>query len=88
MLPVITTGKTTGRRSSGFLIRDVITGLKAANKYLQLQIFLIDEAGDKLFQQIMACPEYYPTRCEMEVLQHQSDKIARVWLRGNKMGQS
>jgi len=77
MFPLITTGKTTGRRSSGFH-HEVITGLKAANKYLQSKYFY-DEAGDKLFQQIMACPEYYPTRCEMEVLQYQSDKIAQVF---------
>ena len=77
MFPVTTTGKTAVRRSSGFH-HDVINGLKAANKYLQSKYFY-DEAGDKLFQQIMACPEYYPTRCEMEILQHQSDKIANAF---------
>ncbi|HEX9510768.1 MAG TPA: L-histidine N(alpha)-methyltransferase [Puia sp.] len=77
MFPVITTGKTAGRHSSGFH-HDVTNGLKAANKYLQSKYFY-DEAGDKLFQQIMACPEYYPTRCEMEILQHQSDKIANAF---------
>ena len=28
----------------------------------------------------MACPEYYPTRCELEILQHQSGKMARLFL--------
>jgi dimethylhistidine N-methyltransferase len=74
MLSAITNAKTAGRHLSGFY-HDVINGLKAANKYLQSKYFY-DEAGDRLFQQIMACPEYYPTRCEMEILQHQSGKIA------------
>ena len=79
MLSVTTTGKVAGRRLSGFYT-DVINGLKASNKHLYSKYFY-DEAGDKLFQQIMACPEYYPTRCEMEIMQHQSDSIVR-WLQG------
>ncbi|HEV2353254.1 MAG TPA: L-histidine N(alpha)-methyltransferase, partial [Puia sp.] len=35
--------------------------------------------GDKLFQQIMASPEYYPTRCEMEILQHRSQQMVRLF---------
>lgn len=77
MFPVITTGKTIGRRISGFH-SDVISGLKAANKYLQSKYFY-DETGDRIFQQIMASPEYYPTRCEMEILQHQSGKITDLF---------
>lgn len=77
MFPVITTGKAAGRRSSVFY-NDVINGLKAANKYLQSKYFY-DQAGDRLFQQIMACPEYYPTRCEMEILQHQSGNMADLF---------
>jgi len=76
MLSAITTaGKVAIRRSSGFY-HDVMNGLKASQKYLQSKYFY-DEAGDKLFQQIMASPEYYPTRCEMEILQHRSGQIAR-----------
>jgi len=81
MLSAIINGKTAGRRSSGFY-NDVINGLKAANKYLQSKYFY-DGTGDRLFQQIMACPEYYPTRCEMEILQHQSGKIADLFCEGN-----
>jgi L-histidine N-alpha-methyltransferase len=65
------------RRHSSFY-GDVIEGLQAENKHLSSKYFY-DEAGDKLFQQIMACPEYYPTRCEMEILQHQSGKMARLF---------
>jgi L-histidine N-alpha-methyltransferase len=77
MFPVTTNGKIEGRRFSVFY-NDVINGLRAENKYLPSKYFY-DEAGDKLFQQIMACPEYYPTRCEMEILQHQSGNMARLF---------
>ena len=66
-----------GPRLSSFY-KDVMTGLRATHKYLQSKYFY-DEAGDKLFQQIMACPEYYPTRCEMEILLHQSTGLAELF---------
>src|SRR5687768_11166290 len=43
-------------------------GLSAAPKTLPSWI-LYDSLGDKIFQSIMAMPEYYPTRCEVEILQ-------------------
>jgi dimethylhistidine N-methyltransferase len=71
-----TNGKIAGRRSAFY--NDVINGLRAENKYLPSKYFY-DETGDKLFQQIMACPEYYPTRCEMEIMQHQSPRMAQLF---------
>lgn len=55
--------------------RDVLAGLNAKDKYLDAKYFY-DDNGDRIFQQIMACPEYYPTRCEMEVMQEQSAQIS------------
>lgn len=72
------TNTTLTARRSGNFCRDVIDGLRAEHKYLSSKYFY-DETGDKLFQQIMACPEYYPTRCELEILQHQADKMARLF---------
>jgi dimethylhistidine N-methyltransferase len=72
------TATLTARRSSTFY-SDVINGLRAEHKYLSSKYFY-DENGDKLFQRIMACPEYYPTRCEMEIMQHQSGKMARFFM--------
>src|SRR6202012_5819459 len=69
--------KLNGRRASTFY-HEVVSGLRAANKYLSSKYFY-DETGDKLFQQIMASPEYYPTRCEMEIMQHQSGKMAKLF---------
>jgi len=74
MFAVTSARKLAGRRLSAFH-EEVINGLKASQKYLQSKYFY-DETGDKLFQQIMASPEYYLTRCEMEIMQHQSPAIA------------
>jgi len=77
MFSVTSTRKLTGRHLSGFY-QDVINGLRASQKYLQSKYFY-DETGDKLFQQIMASPEYYLTRCEMEIMQHQSPAMADLF---------
>lgn len=65
-------------RSSVFY-KEVLDGLLAENKYLPSKYFY-DETGDKIFQQIMACPEYYLTRCEMDIMQHQSPAMARQFV--------
>lgn len=66
-------------RGSSTFYTDVINGLRAEHKYLSSKYFY-DETGDKLFQQIMASPEYYPTRCELDILQHQSGKMAQIFM--------
>lgn len=38
---------------------------------------LYDKAGDKLFEQIMQLPEYYPTRCEFEIFKRHKDELAQ-----------
>lgn len=54
---------------------DVYKGLTSAPKYL-LSKYIYDQKGDKLFQQIMAMPEYYLTRCELEILENHTQLIA------------
>ena len=56
---------------------DVVKGLQSFPKTLQSKYFY-DKNGDKLFQQIMASPEYYLTDCEMEILAEQSGGIATI----------
>ena len=73
----VTTAMPAARRNANFR-KDVLDGLRAENKHLSSKYFY-DETGDKLFQQIMACPEYYPTRCEMEIMQHQSGRMAQFF---------
>ncbi|KAA2243278.1 L-histidine N(alpha)-methyltransferase [Chitinophaga agrisoli] len=55
--------------------RDVITGLRATSKYLQSKYFY-DAAGDKLFQDIMECEDYYPFACELEIFMRQTAALA------------
>lgn len=43
---------------------------------------LYDQAGDKLFQQIMRLPEYYPTSCEYEILQSHKQDLAHYFTEG------
>src|SRR5260221_1655521 len=71
-----TTLKQAGRRSAFY--NDVIDGLRAETQFLSYKSFY-DETGDKLFEQIMACREYYPTRCEMEIMQLQSGEMAKLF---------
>ena len=59
---------------------DVIKGLSAHPKFL-LSKYFYDAAGDRLFQRIMACPEYYLTRSEMEILDHQTEELCAVILK-------
>ena len=47
-------------------LEDVILGLSSSPKTLSSKYFY-DDAGDKLFQQIMALDEYYLTDCEHEI---------------------
>jgi L-histidine N-alpha-methyltransferase len=60
---------------------DVITGLQASPRYMQSKYFY-DTAGDKLFQDIMNCDEYYPTNCEQEIFAEQTESLANAIMVG------
>lgn len=49
-------------------------GLSADQKKLPGWLFY-DEKGDELFRQIMRMPEYYPTRCEYDILQKYKEDL-------------
>ncbi len=53
---------------------DTMEGLRKPQKTMMSKYFY-DAKGDGIFQQIMAMPEYYLTRSEMEIFQHQKDEI-------------
>lgn len=53
----------------------VLKGLSGPRKSLASWLFY-DETGDRIFQQIMRIPQYYPTRCEYDILQqYKSDLL-------------
>ena len=57
---------------------DVLEGLQAKPKYLSSKYFY-DEAGSRLFQQIMHIPEYYLTDCELEIFQDKGNSIIQAY---------
>ncbi|MDC6365769.1 MULTISPECIES: L-histidine N(alpha)-methyltransferase [Flavobacteriaceae] len=58
--------------------QEVYEGLTAYPKYLSSKYFY-DEVGDKLFQDIMAMPEYYLTDCEFNILQKHKEDIVQLF---------
>ena len=56
---------------------DVIAGLRSTPKRLNSKYFY-DANGDKLFQELMNSPEYYPTNCELEIFSEKTAEIANA----------
>ncbi|HEK21962.1 MULTISPECIES: L-histidine N(alpha)-methyltransferase [unclassified Mucilaginibacter] len=59
--------------------KDTIAGLTALPKHLNSKYFY-DAHGDKLFQDLMNCEEYYPTNCEMEIFTTQTAEICQTMM--------
>ncbi|MBL4675268.1 MAG: L-histidine N(alpha)-methyltransferase [Mucilaginibacter sp.] len=57
--------------------KDVMAGLTSTPKHLDSKYFY-DAHGDKLFQDLMNCEEYYPTNCEMEIFTNQTADICKA----------
>ncbi|MGO4912842.1 L-histidine N(alpha)-methyltransferase [Leeuwenhoekiella sp. W20_SRS_FM14] len=57
---------------------EVYEGLTAFPKYLSSKWFY-DMKGDKLFQKIMALPEYYLTECERSIIEENKADIAQLF---------
>lgn len=55
----------------------VLRGLGSAPKQIPCK-FLYDPRGSALFEEICALEEYYPTRCELEILERHAAEIARL----------
>jgi dimethylhistidine N-methyltransferase len=64
-------------------LQDVLKGLQSTPKYLQSKYFY-DKRGDKLFQKIMQCKEYYLTDCEMEIFSTQTSELADIIIGQNQ----
>ena len=58
---------------------DVLEGLKSKPKKLHSKYFY-DKIGDRLFQQIMAMPEYYLTNCEMDIFKNKTSDLSKIIL--------
>ncbi|MAB38593.1 MAG: L-histidine N(alpha)-methyltransferase [Aequorivita sp.] len=58
--------------------KEVFDGLSAYPKYLSSKYFY-DKKGDRLFQDIMAMPEYYLTGCEFQILSSHTGTIGELF---------
>lgn len=56
-------------------LKEVLQDLSQTQKSLNSKYFY-DGKGDKLFQEIMDCPEYYPTNCEKEIFRDRTTALA------------
>ena len=61
---------------------DVLHGLTTKQKAISSRYFY-DAEGDRLFQRIMASPDYYLTRAEEEILSQQTDAVLEALANGN-----
>ena len=61
----------------GTLAYDVLAGLIKYPKTLSSKYFY-DAKGSKLFEQIMQLPEYYPTRCEAQILETHKQQLLEL----------
>jgi dimethylhistidine N-methyltransferase len=59
-------------------LRDVFDGLARAPKVLSCKYFY-DARGSELFERICELDEYYPTRCEAEILRHHGTEMAELF---------
>jgi L-histidine N-alpha-methyltransferase len=62
-------------------LKEVLNDLSQTPKTLNSKYFY-DGTGDKLFQEIMDCPEYYPTNCEMEIFREHTENLATTLKNG------
>lgn len=64
-------------------LADVLEGLSSSPKKLHSKYFY-DEAGDRLFQQIMNMPDYYLTNCELDIFKNKTELLAKSILIDNE----
>ncbi len=65
-------------------MKEVYEGLTAFPKHLSSKFFY-DEKGDKLFQDIMAMPEYYLTNAEFDILEEHKEQITTLFAKDNTL---
>ncbi|MGY3214800.1 L-histidine N(alpha)-methyltransferase [Mucilaginibacter sp. HD30] len=62
---------------AGQFYTDVVKGLSTYPKRLSSKYFY-DAKGDKIFQELMNCEEYYPTNCELEIFSEQTAELGQA----------
>ncbi|WP_312076158.1 L-histidine N(alpha)-methyltransferase [Chryseobacterium sp.] len=62
---------------------DVLDGLFKTPKKLSSKYFY-DKTGDRLFQKIMEMPEYYLTKCELDIFKNKTSALANLIIPKNE----
>jgi L-histidine N-alpha-methyltransferase len=62
---------------------DVLNGLQNNPKKLSSKYFY-DKIGDHLFQEIMAMPEYYLTKCELDIFKNKTGNLTNLIVSENE----
>jgi L-histidine Nalpha-methyltransferase len=69
-------------RKENLFAKDVLVGLSKNPKHLSSKYFYNDK-GDELFREIMHLPEYYPTKCEYEILNKNKAEFLKTFPHDN-----
>lgn len=77
------TQKNNEKNNSDHFLNDVLAGLHSNPKHLSSKYFY-DKKGDELFQKIMAMPEYYLTRCELDIFKNKTSELAKAIRSGDE----
>lgn len=70
--------KNTSTTRNSVFKKDVYEGLSSFPKHLSSK-YIYDKKGDKLFQDIMAMPEYYLTGCELGIITDNTHTIGELF---------
>ncbi|MBX9853458.1 MAG: L-histidine N(alpha)-methyltransferase [Cytophagaceae bacterium] len=62
------------KKEKGEIAEDVLKGLSGKPKKLPSK-YLYNDEGSRLFEEIMDLKEYYPARCEFEILKDSKDEL-------------
>jgi len=73
-----------GRTEQNEFAKHVEEGLSAKEKRIS-SMYLYDDEGSRLFEEIMDLPEYYPTRCELEILKKYKRTILELTCIGTEI---
>lgn len=76
-MQALTAAITESDKLTNQFFNDVVKGLRSEPKTLDSKYFY-DAVGDKLFQDLMDCEEYYPTKCELDIFANQTAEVCKT----------
>jgi dimethylhistidine N-methyltransferase len=65
-------------KDNGKMARDVAEGLSRVDRKSLPSMYFYDAIGSSLYEQITSVPEYYPTRCEADILRQHTHQLTHM----------